>query len=34
MLAEFRKIVSFNQSDRVLHTDMMQAVEYIANCKI
>jgi histidine ammonia-lyase len=26
---EFREVVSFNQEDRVLHDDMMKAVEFV-----
>ncbi|MEP6681966.1 MAG: histidine ammonia-lyase, partial [Parafilimonas sp.] len=27
----FRKIISFNEADRVLHDDMMKAVEFVGN---
>jgi histidine ammonia-lyase len=30
----FRKIVSFNEEDRVLHEDMMKAVEFVSNYKL
>jgi histidine ammonia-lyase len=29
MVAAFRKQVSFNEADRVLHNDMMKAVEFV-----
>jgi histidine ammonia-lyase len=32
--AAFRKIVSFNEEDRVLHDDMMKAVEFVTLYKI
>jgi len=25
----FRKVVSFNEADRILHTDMIKAIEFI-----
>ena len=31
IIVEFRKIVSFNESDRILHNDMMKAVSFISN---
>jgi histidine ammonia-lyase len=31
IIVEFRKIVSFNESDRILHDDMMKAVAFISN---
>ena len=32
--AAFRKVVSFNKEDRVLHDDMMKAVEFISSYQI
>lgn len=34
MVTEFRKEVSFNDADRVLHIDMMKAVNFIQNFKL
>lgn len=34
LYAAFRKIVSFNEEDRVLHDDMMKAVEFVTSYKI
>jgi len=31
IVTAFRKEISFNESDRILHTDMMKAVEFIRN---
>ncbi len=32
--SSFRKIVSFNEEDRVLHDDMIRAVEFVTSYKI
>ncbi|MBP6431070.1 MAG: histidine ammonia-lyase [Ferruginibacter sp.] len=34
IVAAFRKEVSFNEQDRILHTDMMKAVKFITSYKI
>ena len=34
MVSVFRKIVSFNEEDRVLHDDMIKAVEFVTSYKI
>ncbi|MEO7445641.1 MAG: aromatic amino acid lyase, partial [Ferruginibacter sp.] len=31
LVAAFRKIISFNDADRVLHDDMMKAVDFLRN---
>lgn len=33
LMADFRKQVSFNEADRLLHTDMKQAIDFLANHK-
>jgi histidine ammonia-lyase len=33
LVSEFRKLISFNESDRVLHNDIMQAILFIRNYK-
>ncbi len=34
LLADFRKVVSFNSEDRVLHTDMIRSIEFISTYNI
>ncbi|HUM48572.1 MAG TPA: aromatic amino acid lyase, partial [Chitinophagales bacterium] len=34
MVSVFRKMVSFNEEDRVLHDDMIKAVEFVTSYKI
>ena len=34
LMAEFRKIISFNEADRVLHDDMIAAINFLRNDKI
>jgi histidine ammonia-lyase len=31
VIEAFRKVVSFNEADRILHTDMIKAIEFIRN---
>jgi histidine ammonia-lyase len=33
LMLQFRKIVSFNDADRILHTDMINSINFIANYK-
>lgn len=33
LFTEFRKVVSFNEADRVLHDDMMKSIEFVRNWK-
>ncbi len=34
MVADFRKVVTFNTEDRVLHDDMMKAVDFVSTYKL
>ena len=34
LMSSFRQEISFNESDRLLHTDMVKAVEFLVNYKI
>ena len=34
MVADFRKVVSFNEEDRVLHDDMIKAIEFVTTYKL
>jgi histidine ammonia-lyase len=34
LMSAFRKVVSFNEADRVLHTDMIEAITFIRNYKL
>ena len=34
LMTAFRKKVSFNQADRLLHTDMVAAIDFVANYKL
>jgi histidine ammonia-lyase len=34
LMSEFRKIISFNEADRVLHEDMKAAISFLANYPI
>ena len=34
LMHSFRQIISFNESDRLLHTDMVKAVEFVVNYRI
>jgi histidine ammonia-lyase len=33
LMSEFRKVVGFNDADRILHTDMINSINFIANYK-